>query len=614
MAKKKREINGFAILSDVDSIRMRSGMFIGSNDTPIHLLQEITDNALDELLNNLASKVIIDIDYDSCEVTVEDNGRGMIQGLYKDEKNKSYDGREIVDLICSKLFSSEKFSSTTYHKSVGLHGVGLVVVNALSEYLSLKIYNGKTCSLYDFKNGVWDRKLETKIEDRPKGYKGTVVSFRPNSEFFEEMKYDTTILLSRLKMFKYFYQKSTIIFNGEDIKVESIADIHKSFDTKLPMIEIETDNYHLALAYNLEETQSHEYGYVNLLPTNLGTHMNYISSVLKDTWQEVKKTAGFVFDKDDCFIGCSVLFSCYLTSPTFDSQTKTRLTISKSVMRESVVGLDQKLLKLLLKTENFNSFTRPLLIRFSEYRKSLKKLKTMDYLKEAMTYGDISDDNGSVRVSRNITNTKLLDCTSTDREETELYIVEGDSAGGSIKQCRDITKHAILPLRGKPLNVANMDLKEIVKNVEFQSLINAMGCGVFPLEKVENIRYSKIILCADADVDGRSIEAILLGGFLKLFPGLVAGKKLYICEAPLFLQDGKYYWTNDEIDVNKKFQRFKGLGEMNSNEIFDSMINPENRKLLQVVISDEQDRNYALELVSNPLTRKTMLTEGGYLE
>ena len=192
--------------------------------------------------------------------------------------------------------------------------------------------------------------------------------------------------------------------------------------------------------------------------------------------------------------------------------------------------------------------------------------------------------------------------------------MEGDSAGGSIKQSRDISKHAILPLRGKPLNVANLELKDILKNLEFQSLINAIGCGVHPIERPENIRYGKIILCADADVDGRNIEAILLGGFLKLFPQLVQLGKLYICEAPLFKQNNKYFWDIEDIDTEKKFQRFKGLGEMNSLEIYESMINPENRCLLQVKILDSQDSDYAFQLVSNSLTRKIMLTDIGLLE
>lgn len=606
--------SAFKVLSDVDHIRTRPGMYIGETNNPTSLMTEIIDNALDEMLNNYATSLNLSIDPETLECTVEDNGRGIIQGSYDDESSPHH-GEDIIKLICTKNFSGEKFLvDAVYGKKVGLHGVGAVTVNALSEYLIVKVYDGKIATEYKFEKGSLVSKTQGK-SDKHKKYKGTTVIFKPSSEFFDSLEYDTSLILQRLKMFKYLYRKSQLVFNNSEIQAASISDIHKSFNSKLPVLEIEGENYYFAITYNLEDTQSRKYGYVNLLPVNEGTHINFIVGVLRDVWQNFVKTSEFEFERDDCFLGSSILFSCYLSNPTFDSQTKNKLTVSKNAVKDIANDLEQKLLKTLLKSDNYNKFTKPLLLRFSDYRKSLKKLKVIDYLKEAMTYGDITDTGeGKVRVSRNITNSKLLDCTSTDREETELYIVEGDSAGGSIKQCRDIKRHAILPLRGKPLNVANMDLKDIVKNVEFQSLINAMGCGVFPLERVDNIRYGKIILCADADVDGKSIEAILLGGFLKLFPGLVSGGRLYICEAPLFMQNGKYYWSQSEIDLSKKFQRYKGLGEMNSSEIFESMIKPENRRLLRVVVQDSDDRDYALQLVSSSAVRKLMLTENGYLE
>jgi DNA gyrase subunit B len=584
-------------------------MFIGDTTHPTHLLQEIVDNSLDEVLNGLATKVEININNDI--VSVEDDGRGILQGIYH-KKGSPYNGKNITQLICEKNFSGEKFSNQVYDHSVGLHGLGLVVVNALSEYLTCEIYKDGGCNTYKF----IDSKLVDTIPsstDNKKSYTGTKVTFKPSSTYFETLKFDLKVLDKRLKMFKYLYPKSVIIINGEEVEASTLDKVHSSFNSKLPTVEIETDNYFLALTYDLEETNTHKYGYVNLLGVNEGSHLVYLTSMLKDVWAALSN--GYEFDKEDCFLGMSLLCSAYLKNPQFSSQTKERLTSSRQDIREVFEGVDIELLDSLRSKEFYNSFTKPLLIRFQEYRKSMRRLKVIDYVKEAINYGDVSESDKGVIVNRKTTVKKLFDCTSTNRELTELYVVEGQSAGGSILQCRDLKIHAVLPLRGKPLNPMNMSLDKIVKNEEFCSLINALGTGVAPLEKPESVRYGKIIIVADADVDGKNIEAILLGGFLKLFPELINSGRLYVCEAPLYWQKKKgFIWDFNKVNLNKPFQRFKGLGEMNSDQIYEAIVNPVGRKLYQVVVDGFSDKEIAFQLVGNPIARREMLRLEGIVE
>lgn len=601
--------NGFEVLSDIEHVRKRPGMYTGSMATPQGILTEVVDNALDEALNSYASNVELHVNNETGEVIISDNGRGMPQGVYADPQGP-YDGYSITELIHTKLFSSAKFTRQNYYRSIGLHGVGLVVCNALSEFLTCCVYANKQKTTYYFVDAeLKDIKVEP--TDRPKRYTGTIIHFKPSIEYYESLEYDLKPIERRLKMFRYLYPKCVISVNNENIEVTGLEDIHSTFESNLPLIEIKEDNFYLAFTYNLEDTTLHKYGYVNLLPVNEGTHLIYVNSILRNVWSELAGT--HEFERDDCFLGLSVLFSVYLENAQFSSQTKERLISSKLDIKDVCGDLEAKLLTVLKSRKYFESFTKPLLIRFHEYRRSMKRLRVIDYVKEAIKYGDV--DTKSSRVSRKTTVKKLFDCTSSSRDETELFIVEGQSAGGSILQCRDLKIHAVLPLRGKPLNPMNTALDKIVANVEFRALINAIGTGVAPLERVENIRYSKIILVSDADPDGKAIEAILLGAFLKLFPELVNSGYLYVCDAPLFWQKSRgFVWDFKDLNLSKPFQRFKGLGEMNPDQIQEAIVNPSNRRLHQVSIIDGDDKNYAIQLVSSSVIRKIMLRTENIVE
>jgi DNA gyrase/topoisomerase IV subunit B len=623
------DTSNFKVLTGLDHIRERSGMYIGSNENPTHLLMEIVDNALDEVLNDYATGMSILIK-DDLEVTISDNGRGMVQGLYNDQDSDLH-GREIVDLIYTELFSSEKFGgSTVYKKSVGLHGVGSVVVNALSDYITCQVFQDGKCATYRFVKGEFVGKTEVALKSHLKKNTGTVVTFKPSATCFENMTYDLKLLDQRLKIFHYFYRrketfkvgktkqvvekKADILINNTRVETSSLADIHKSFDSKLPIVEVHGENFHFAMTYDLESSSHYRYGYVNLLPVNDGSHINHMNQIVRNVWSDLRGSQ-YVFERDDCFVGSAMIFSCYLTNPHFDSQTKQRLTSPKADVKEAVEDLQAALHKALSKEDTFSKFTKPLLMRFHEYRQSMKKLEAIDYVKEAITYGDVkSESNGGVRVSRKSSIKSLVECTSSDREETELYIVEGDSAGGSLISCRNPRIHAVLGLRGKPMNTTNFKLEKVVKNPEFQALIHTIGSGIAPLEQIECVRYGKIIIAADADADGKNIEAILLGGFLRLFPDLVASGRIYVCEAPLYYQGNKYFWDSDKIDLSKPLQRFKGLGEMNSDQIFESMVDDKKRRLVQIAVADDKDKDYALKLVGSTYHRKAMLNSKGVLD
>jgi DNA gyrase/topoisomerase IV subunit B len=574
------------------------------------------DNALDEILGSYATTVSVLVDASTGEVTVEDDGRGIPQGIYhsKSDDDKPFEGRDITDLIFTKHFSSEKFSSDVYRRSVGLHGVGAVVVNALSDYVVCEVYNKKTRTTYRFVDGVLKSKKEGKSERGTKFSTGTKVTFRPNSAFFTSMSYDMKLIERRLKMFKYLYQDSRLFLNNEPIEVSSVADLHPSFSSTMSLLEIKTDDYYFALTYDVAETSTKRYGYVNLRPVNEGNHLVFINSIIRDVWQEVSNSK-FEFDRDDCFLGASILFSVFLSDPKFSSQTKERLTSLKTEVQEAANDLKDKFISLLNSKKFLHLFTKPMLTRFSKYRSSMSNLEKIDYVKESVRYGEVDSDGDRVRVSRRLSSDKLADCISRNRDETELYIVEGDSAGGTVKKARDKMIHAVLSLKGKPLNANKKSLDSVVKNAEIKTLIEAIGVGVYPVEKLENLRYGKIIIAADADPDGSNIQAILLGDILKLFPSLVQDGRVYICEAPLFYQKGRgYLWDFSRVDTSKRFQRFKGLGEMNADQFQESMLNPQKRRLIRIRVADDADRDYALKLVSSSEALKNMMREIGLIE
>jgi DNA gyrase subunit B len=602
------------VKSDIGHVRQRVEMYIGTSDSPTHLVIEILDNALDEILGKYATTVSVSINSESGEVTIEDNGRGLPQGKYiaTSDDDKPYDKRDITELVFTKHFSSEKFNSKVYSRSVGLHGVGAVVVNALSEYVICDIYKNKKATRYHFIDGSLKDKAKDRTEQISKH--GTKITFKPNPVYFQSMEYDMKLIERRLKMFKYLYKSSTLYLNNNPVEVSSVADLHPSFLSSLPLIEVTTDDYYVALTYDLQETTPRRFGYVNLRPVNEGNHITYINGLLRDVWQEVSSNR-YKFERDDCFLGVSVLFSVFLPDPKFSSQTKEKLTSLRSEIQEATSSLKDELVSLLNSKRYLHLFTRPLLMRFTQYRESVSKLEKIDYVKESIRYGEVEENGDGIKVTRRLSSDKLADCISKNREETELYIVEGDSAGGTIKRARDLKIHAVLPLKGKPLNANKKSLDSIIKNPEIRTLIEAIGIGISPMEKLENLRYGKIIIAADADPDGSNIQAILLGNILKLFPSLISAGRVYVCEAPLFYQKHKgYVWDFGLIDPDKRFQRFKGLGEMNPDQIDDIMLNPKKRKLLQVRIANDSDKEYARKLVSSPESLKAMMRRIGLIE
>lgn len=590
----------FSILSDIESVRKNPGMFIGSTNDPTHLITEVVDNALDELLNNYGDTVRLDIDKNGV-VSIQDNGRGLITGDYESDGVT----KDIPVWICTKLFSGEKFSKDAYVKSSGLHGVGNVCVNALSEYMEffIKHKNQKTVHYFKFKDGESsesNRYYDDSIQE------GTLVKFKPDSKWFDSGRIDIESITKKLRLVKLFHPNLKIIINGEEIKDVHVSEFFrtKSDSQFTDVIHIDLDSVRVYLTYDLRDTSTNIAGSVNLINTTGGSHYRAFQEAISEVWNSFK--GSYEFQDSDTLLGINAVFLIYLEHTAFTSQTKKELSVRVNQIRP----IFDKFKKLLRKEieARYDTLAKPLLEKFQTYRKSMTRLSTIDFIKKTIQYGDIS----SGRVSRSTTVKKLYDCSSTKVDETELFLVEGQSAGGSILSCRDPKRHALLPLRGKTLNVTNSDLETILKNQEFQSLVNSLGSGVYPHEDPSKVRYGKIIILTDADQDGSQIAALLLGAFAKLTPGLIDAGHLHICIPPLFRQGGKYYWDINEIDKRKEFFRFKGLGEMNPEELYEVAVNPKTRKVLQVTGS-VIDKSNTISMVGDSFYRKGVLIENGVL-
>ncbi len=565
------------VLKEVEHIRLNPGMYIGDTSNPVHLIEEALDNALDEALAGHAKIIAVVIDTKENKFSVLDDGRGIPL-----EENTPV-------TISSKLFSGAKFQDkkTAYEISSGLHGVGLVAVNALSAKYKVEVYRDGKYAIYNFENTKLKNSKIRPFKDQAPF--ATRIEFVPNKKFFESLSPDLTRIRQRLTAASAEMPEDISFILKVDGKKEifrlSLMDYFKqnclngTEDVEVYPIQIQrgVEKFNVLFTYEQNGRVTFKHiSSVNLLPvTDGGVHLNCFLDQLKEFFMMKAKKHGFEFQLGDILVGLRVFFCLSLKEPKFSGQTKDRLINLKTDMEVFTKQMRPQLEKIFEQDDRLERH----LTKFQDYRKKLDSKKL------------IKNGTDGKRASTKFT--KLRDCT---RRDGELYIVEGDSAGGSIIQTRDVKIHAVLPLRGKSIpNVTTK--KDILDNKEVRELIMAIGTGVGPHFRLSKLRYGKIICATDADYDGSHIACLVSMAMAILLPDIVKAGHYYIAQTPLYaINEKKVFkplWTEKELEVarnkNKQITRFKGLGELSPHQLKICLLDEPTRHFTPVTFSKNMD-------------------------
>lgn len=595
------------VLEGLDAVRKRPGMYIGSTDgTGLHhLVWEIVDNAVDEALSGFGNRIDVIINKDG-SITVTDHGRGMPTGMHAM-------GKPTVEVIFTVLHAGGKFGQGGYKTSGGLHGVGSSVVNALSSWLEVEIIRDGAIYRQRFENGGKPVTTLKKIGTAPKSKSGTSVSFMPDQSVFSTIDFKFNTIAERLKE-SAFLLKNVILtltdnrseeaeyleFHYENGVQDFVEYLNEDKETLTPIMffEGEEQEFHIevALQYN-DGFSDNILSFVNNVRTkDGGTHETGLKSAITKSMNDYARKTGLLKEKDknlegsDYREGLSAILSILVPEEhlQFEGQTKDKL--GSSLARPIVDGIvSEKLTYFLMENGDLASN----LIR--------KAIKARDAREAARKARDESRNGKKSKKDKGLLSGKLTPAQSKNAKKNELYLVEGDSAGGSAKQGRDRKFQAILPLRGKVLNTAKAKMADIIKNEEINTMIHTIGAGVGPDFNLDDINYDKVIIMTDADTDGAHIQTLLLTFFYRYMRPLVEEGHVYIALPPLYkMSKGKgkkeiveYAWTDIELEeLRQKFgkgsllQRYKGLGEMNADQLWETTMNPETRTLIRVTIED----------------------------
>jgi DNA gyrase/topoisomerase IV subunit B len=566
------------VLDELTHIRINPSMYIGNTETPTHLIEELIDNALDECMAGYANIIAIVIDTKNKRYYVADDGRGMPLD------------NNIPVTVSSKLFSGAKFkgSKTAYEIASGLHGCGLVAVNALSDHYKIEIYRNNEHAIFNFVNGKLKNKSIKPFTEKPPF--STKIEFSPTEKIFENPIPDINRIRRRLgtasaemsKKITFILivdgEKETFNISMTDYFLNQCLRPDEKILMKLIGINsiIKPEKFNVTMTYSIESTTPKILSSVNLLPVDSGgTHVNMFYEVLRNFFLVKGKKLGYHFLPNDTLVGLRAILTLSLKDTEFSGQSKEKLTNKKSYLQKLVNQLKTNLELFFNKNEEELNI---LLQSFSDYRAKLdaKKVKTNSTGKRASTKF-----------------TKLRDCSLSGGE---LFIVEGDSAGGGFIECRDPKKHAVLPLKGKIPNAVTM--KEIIKNKEVEEMIRALGTGFGPEFNIADLRYDKIISATDADPDGSHIFCLTTMVLAIVVPNIIIEGHYYFLQTPLHaINEKKKFiplWTDQELEDAKKsknkISRFKGLGELNSDQLKIVAINESSRRLIPVVFTSDMNK------------------------
>lgn len=589
------------ILEGLEAVRKRPGMYIGSTSSKglHHLVYEIVDNAVDEALAGFCDTIDVTINEDN-SITVIDNGRGIPVGI----NHKA--GKPAVEVVFTVLHAGGKFGGGGYKVSGGLHGVGASVVNALSEWLEVEICVDGKRYFQRYERGKVVNELEVIGETDITGSK---ISFKPDEEIFEETVYDYNILKQRLREMAFLTKNLKIILRDkreDQIQesqfhyaggiVEFVEYLNKNKDplyTEIIYCEGNRDNVYVEVAMQHNSTYNENcYSFVNNITTpEGGTHLSGFKNALTKTFNDYARSQKYLKDNEqnlsgeDIREGLTAIISIKIADPQFEGQTKQKLGNSEA--RGAVDNIvSEQLTYFLEQNPNVAKLICEKAILAQRARDAARKARELTRRKTAL---DISSLPG-----------KLADCSEKDPSKCEIYIVEGDSAGGSAKTARSRATQAILPLRGKIINVEKARLDKILANNEIRSMITAFGTGIHDDFDITKLRYDKIIIMTDADVDGAHISTLLLTFFYRFMPELIKQGHVYLAQPPLYKVERnrivRYAYSDWELnqileelgrDGNNKIQRYKGLGEMDAEQLWDTTMDPEKRVLLKVTMNED---------------------------
>ena len=591
------------ILEGLEAVRKRPGMYIGSTSARglHHLVYEIVDNAVDEALAGFCDTIYVTINKDN-SVTVIDNGRGIPVGI----NHKA--GLPAVEVVFTVLHAGGKFGGGGYKVSGGLHGVGASVVNALSNWLEVEIYHEGKVYPQRYERGKVLEKL-TVIGDCEEGKTGTKVTFLPDDTIFETTIFDFNVLKQRFREMAFLTKGLKIVLKDDREEEPKERTFHyeggiKEFVTYLnrsatPLYEqiiycegmVNNVSVEVAMQHN-DSYSDNTYGFVNNITTpEGGTHVVGFRNAITKTFNDYARKNKLLRDNEpnlsgeDIREGLTAIISVKIEDPQFEGQTKQKLGNSEA--RGAVDNVVSKQLEIFLEQ---NPAVGKIIVEKSvmsqRAREAARKARDLTRRKSAL-------DNMALPG-------KLADCSDKNPENCEIYIVEGDSAGGSAKTARDRATQAILPLRGKILNVEKARLDKIYGNAEIKAMITAFGTGIHEDFDISKLRYHKIIIMTDADVDGAHISTLLLTFIYRFMPELIKQGYVYLAQPPLYkLEKNKKVWyaySDEELsniinevgrDGNNKIQRYKGLGEMDAEQLWETTMDPEHRILLRVTMDDE---------------------------